>query len=156
MICAVNGTAAGAGLDLTTTSDIAIASETATFVDPHVRIGLASGREAVRLARVLPLNVAMRMNVMGKHQRLSAQRVRSMLRSAAVDVTRMDVNGVIVAAAVVAEDPSMVDEADIRARLAQRLSAYKIPRRIRAMTAGHVPMMSSGKLDLPALREGLK
>jgi enoyl-CoA hydratase/carnithine racemase len=74
IICAVNGLAAGAGLDLVTTSDIAIASTTATFLDPHVSIGLASGREAVRLARVIPLNVAMRLALMGTQERLSAQR----------------------------------------------------------------------------------
>ena len=74
IICAVNGMAAGAGLDLITTSDIAIASETATFFDPHVSIGIVSGREVVRLARVLPLNVAMRVALMGKHERMSAQR----------------------------------------------------------------------------------
>jgi len=74
IICAVNGIAAGAGLDLITTSDIAIAAETATFFDPHVSIGIVSGREMVRLARVLPLNVAMRMALLGKQERLSAQR----------------------------------------------------------------------------------
>jgi len=62
-------------MDLVTTGDIAIASEQATFFDPHVSIGLVSGREMVRLARVLPLNVTMRLALMGKHERLSAQRV---------------------------------------------------------------------------------
>jgi enoyl-CoA hydratase/carnithine racemase len=74
IICAVNGIAAGAGLDLVTTCDIAIASETATFFDPHVSIGLVSAREAVRLTRTLPTPVAMRVALMGKHERLSAQR----------------------------------------------------------------------------------
>lgn len=74
IICAVNGMCAGAGLDLVTTSDIAIASETASFFDPHVSIGIVSGREVVRLARVLPINVAMRIALMGKHERLPAQR----------------------------------------------------------------------------------
>jgi enoyl-CoA hydratase/carnithine racemase len=74
MICAVNGLAAGAGLDLITTSDIAIAATEATFMDPHVSIGIVSGREMVRLARVLPLNVAMRVALMGRHERMSAQR----------------------------------------------------------------------------------
>jgi enoyl-CoA hydratase/carnithine racemase len=74
MICAVNGLAAGAGLDLITTSDIAIAATEATFFDPHVSIGIVSGREMVRLARVLPLNVAMRVALMGKHERITAQR----------------------------------------------------------------------------------
>jgi enoyl-CoA hydratase/carnithine racemase len=73
-ICAVNGIAAGAGLDLVTTSDIVIASDQATFFDPHVSIGIVSGREVVRLARVLPLNITMRLALMGKHERLSAQR----------------------------------------------------------------------------------
>jgi enoyl-CoA hydratase/carnithine racemase len=74
MICAVNGICAGAGLDLVTTADIVIASDDSTFLDPHVSIGVVSGREALRLARVLPLNITMRLALMGKHERLSAQR----------------------------------------------------------------------------------
>ena len=74
IICAVNGIACGAGLDLVTTSDIAIAADHATFFDPHVSIGIVSGREMVRVARVLPLNVTMRMALMGKHEKMSAAR----------------------------------------------------------------------------------
>lgn len=74
VIVGVNGLCCGAGLDLVTTGDIVIASEAATFFDPHVSIGLVSGREMVRLARVLPLNVAMRVALMGKHERLTAAR----------------------------------------------------------------------------------
>ena len=57
-----------------TTGDIAIASDRAEFFDPHVSIGLVSGREMVRLARVLPVNIAMRVALMGRHERMSAQR----------------------------------------------------------------------------------
>jgi enoyl-CoA hydratase/carnithine racemase len=74
VVVAVNGLCAGAGLDLVTTGDIVIASERAEFFDPHVSIGLVSGREVVRLARVLPLNIAMRLALTGRHERLSAQR----------------------------------------------------------------------------------
>ena len=74
ILAAVNGLCCGAGLDLVTTGDIAIASDRAEFFDPHVSIGLVSGREVVRLARVLPLNVAMRMALTGRHERLGAQR----------------------------------------------------------------------------------
>ena len=74
VICAVNGLCAGAGLDLVTTSDIVIASTDASFFDPHVSIGVVSGREALRLARVLPLNITMRLALMGKYERMSAQR----------------------------------------------------------------------------------
>ena len=73
-ITAVNGICCGAGLDLVTCSDIVIASEEATFFDPHVTIGIVSGREMVRLARVLPLNIAMRMALTGRHERMGAQR----------------------------------------------------------------------------------
>jgi enoyl-CoA hydratase/carnithine racemase len=74
IITAVNGLCCGAGLDLVTCGDITIASERAEFFDPHVSIGLVSGREMVRLARVLPLNIAMRVALTGRHERLSAQR----------------------------------------------------------------------------------
>lgn len=74
VLTAVNGLCCGAGLDLVTTGDITIASERAEFFDPHVSIGLVSGREMVRLARLLPLNVAMRVALTGRHERMSAQR----------------------------------------------------------------------------------
>jgi enoyl-CoA hydratase/carnithine racemase len=74
VLAAVNGLCCGAGLDWVTTSDIVIASDRATFFDPHVSIGLVAGRELVRLARVLPRSVALRMALMGKHERMGAQR----------------------------------------------------------------------------------
>ncbi|OHV33542.1 MULTISPECIES: enoyl-CoA hydratase/isomerase family protein [Pseudofrankia] len=74
ILTAVNGLCCGAGLDLVTTGDIVIASDRAEFFDPHVSIGLVSGREVVRLARALPTNIAMRMALMGRHERMSAAR----------------------------------------------------------------------------------
>ena len=74
LLAAINGLCCGAGLDWVTTGDIVIASERATFFDPHVSIGLVAGREVVRLARVVPRSVALRMALMGRHERMSAQR----------------------------------------------------------------------------------
>ena len=74
VLAAINGICCGAGMDWVTTGDIVIASDQATFFDPHVSIGLVAGREAVRLARVLPTNIAMRIALMGRHERMSAQR----------------------------------------------------------------------------------
>ena len=74
IVTAVNGLCCGAGLDLVTCGDIAIASERAEFFDPHVSIGLVSGREMVRLARVLPTGIAMRIALTGRHERMGAQR----------------------------------------------------------------------------------
>lgn len=74
VLAAINGICCGAGLDWVTTGDIVIASDRATFFDPHVSIGLVAGREVVRLARVLPRSVALRMAMMGRHERMDAHR----------------------------------------------------------------------------------
>jgi enoyl-CoA hydratase/carnithine racemase len=74
ILAAVNGLCCGAGLDWVTTGDIVIASERAEFFDPHVSIGLVSGREVVRLARALPINIAMRIALMGRYERVNARR----------------------------------------------------------------------------------
>jgi enoyl-CoA hydratase/carnithine racemase len=74
ILAAVNGLCCGAGLDWVTTGDIVIASDRAEFFDPHVSIGLVSGREVVRLARALPTNIAMRMALMGRHERMGVER----------------------------------------------------------------------------------
>lgn len=74
VISAVNGVCAGFSLDLVTESDIPIASESATFVDPHVSIGLVSSHEMVNMARRVPIAVCMRMALLGSHEKMTAQR----------------------------------------------------------------------------------
>ncbi|MBX8691793.1 enoyl-CoA hydratase/isomerase family protein [Mycolicibacterium porcinum] len=74
VVVAINGICCGAGLDWVTTGDIVIASDQATFFDPHVSIGLVAAREMVRLARALPRSVALRMALMGKHERMTVER----------------------------------------------------------------------------------
>ena len=67
--------------------------------------------------------------------------------------------GQLVAAAVVAPDGDELDTAaldDLRAALAARLSAYKVPKVLRGLTESEVPMLSSGKLDSRALKELLR
>ena len=65
-----------------------------------------------------------------------------------------DARGQVVAALVRSPaDGSVVDVDDLRARLRERLSAYKVPRTIVVVAEHEVPMMSSGKLDLRALKE---
>src|SRR6201992_466410 len=54
VLAAINGICCGAGLDWVTTGDIVIASDKATFFDPHVSIGLGAAREVVRAGAGLP------------------------------------------------------------------------------------------------------
>ena len=46
-----------------------------------------------------------------------------------------------------------VDTEALRVQLRERLSAYKVPRQILLLRDDEVPMMSSGKLDLRALKD---
>jgi acyl-CoA synthetase (AMP-forming)/AMP-acid ligase II len=62
--------------------------------------------------------------------------------------------GQVVAAAIrVPPGAEIPDTEDLRSRLRSRLSAYKVPHLILALPEDEVPMMSSGKLDIRALRE---
>lgn len=61
--------------------------------------------------------------------------------------------GQLVAAVVALEDGASFDEASCRERLKAELSAYKIPRRFAAVPAAHIPVLSSGKVDLSRLAE---
>jgi acyl-CoA synthetase (AMP-forming)/AMP-acid ligase II len=60
--------------------------------------------------------------------------------------------GELVAAAVVVDDVAAFDEHALRVAMSSELSAYKIPRRIVAVAAHDVPLLSSGKVDTQRLR----
>lgn len=74
VICAVNGMAIGGGLHFIADSDIVLASETATFFDTHVNVGLVSGLEPVALSRRMPLEAVLRMALVGGKDRMNAER----------------------------------------------------------------------------------
>jgi enoyl-CoA hydratase/carnithine racemase len=73
-ICAVNGICAGAGLHFVSDCDFTIAAESATFLDPHVNVGQVSALEPIGLLRHTPYGDVMRMVLLGRSERLSAQR----------------------------------------------------------------------------------
>ena len=60
--------------------------------------------------------------------------------------------GQIVGAVVVAEDGTEFDESALKDALKPELSAYKIPRRFVALSRAEVPLLSSGKIDVPRLK----
>lgn len=72
-ICAVNGMCAGAGLHFVSDCDIVIASSDAVFLDPHVDVGQITAFEPVGLARRMPAGPVLRMLILGKRERLTAQ-----------------------------------------------------------------------------------
>ncbi len=74
MIAAVNGVCAGGGLHFVADADIVIAASDASFLDPHVSVGQVSAYETIGLPRKMPAEPVMRMALVGRHERISAQR----------------------------------------------------------------------------------
>lgn len=67
IICAVNGTAVGGGMEIAIACDIIIAAEHARFGLPEVKVGLiASTGGIVRMAKELPKKIAMELCLTGK------------------------------------------------------------------------------------------
>jgi enoyl-CoA hydratase/carnithine racemase len=74
VIAAVNGVCAGGGLHFVADADVVIAAAGATFVDPHVSVGQVTAYEAIGLLRKMPVEAVMRMALVGRHERISAER----------------------------------------------------------------------------------
>jgi enoyl-CoA hydratase len=78
VIAAVNGVCAGGGLHFVADADIVIATETATFLDPHVSIGQVSAYETIALTKKSPMEAVLRMALMGTRERMTAARAYSL------------------------------------------------------------------------------
>jgi enoyl-CoA hydratase/carnithine racemase len=78
VIAAVNGTCAGGGLHFVADADIVVASETASFLDPHVSVGQASAFEVIALARKSPMEAITRMALVGRGERVDARRAHQL------------------------------------------------------------------------------
>jgi enoyl-CoA hydratase/carnithine racemase len=72
VITAVNGMVVGGGLHFIADSDLIVASESASFFDTHVKVGLIAGIEPVGLTRRIPLESVLRMALLGGSERMSA------------------------------------------------------------------------------------
>src|SRR6476646_3073533 len=74
VITAVNGLCAGGAFHWVADADIVIAASDAQFFDPHVSVGQVVSIEAIGLMRKMPVEAVMRMALVGRHERMSAQR----------------------------------------------------------------------------------
>ena len=74
VVAAVNGICAGGGFHWVADADIVIAATTAEFLDPHVSIGQVVSLEAIGLLRKMPFEAVMRMALVGRYERMPAQR----------------------------------------------------------------------------------
>jgi enoyl-CoA hydratase/carnithine racemase len=76
VIAAVNGMACAGALYMLGEADIIIAAENATFFDPHVSYGMVAGFESVHLLQKVSLGETLRIQLMGAHERVSAERAQ--------------------------------------------------------------------------------
>jgi len=74
VITAVNGICCGGGFHWVADADIVIAASDAQFFDPHVSIGQVVALEAVGLIRKMPVEAVMRMALVGRYERMDAER----------------------------------------------------------------------------------
>ena len=74
VVCAVHGMTAGGAFYWINEADIVIASEDATFFDPHVSFGLPAALEPIGMSRRIPIGEVLRMTLLGNTERMSAAR----------------------------------------------------------------------------------
>lgn len=74
VIAAVNGMACGGAFYMLGEADVIVAAQSATFFDPHVTYGMVASFETVHMQQRMPLGELLRMQLLGAHERMSAQR----------------------------------------------------------------------------------
>jgi enoyl-CoA hydratase/carnithine racemase len=74
VIAAVNGMACGGAFYILAEVEFIIAADTATFFDPHVTHGMPAVYEPMLMLQRMPIGEIMRLSLLGRHERMSAQR----------------------------------------------------------------------------------
>jgi enoyl-CoA hydratase/carnithine racemase len=76
VIAAVQGMACGGAFYILGEVEFIIASDDATFFDPHVTYGMTAAFEPIQLLAKMPFQEIMRMSLLGADERMSAERAR--------------------------------------------------------------------------------
>jgi len=76
VVAAVQGMACGGAFYMLGEVEFIIASEDATFFDPHVTYGMTAAFEPIQLLAKMPFQEIMRMSLLGVDERMSAARAR--------------------------------------------------------------------------------
>jgi len=74
VIAAVNGIACGGAFYMLGEVEFIIATEDATFFDPHVTYGMTASFEPMHMLQKMPFHEIMRLSLLGNYERLSAKR----------------------------------------------------------------------------------
>jgi len=115
VIAAVQGMACGGAFYMLGEVEFIIASEDATFFDPHVTYGMTAAFEPIQMLTKMPFQEIMRMSLLGASERLSAERAREIGLVSEV-VPREELRErASWAARVIADSPALVVQGTMRA-----------------------------------------
>ena len=121
VIGAVNGMACGGAFYLLGEVDFLIATEQATFFDPHVTYGMAAAFEPLQMTGRMPFGELARMTLLGASERMSAQRAHQvgLVSELATDVEDLRAKAGWAARAI-ADAPPLAVQGSLRALWAGR------------------------------------
>ena len=121
VIGAVNGMACGGAFYLLGEVDFIIATEQATFFDPHVTYGMAASFEPLQMSGRLPFGELARLTLLGASERMSAQRAHQigLVSELASDVADLRARSDWAARAI-ADSPTLAVQGSLRALWAGR------------------------------------
>ena len=121
VIGAVNGMACGGAFYLLGEVDFIIATEQATFFDPHVTYGMAAAFEPLQMSGSMPFGELARLTLLGASERMSAQRAHQigLVSELAADVDDLREKAGWAARAI-ADSPPLAVQGSLRALWAGR------------------------------------
>ena len=149
IVCAVNGMCCGGAFYFLSECDVILASDNATFFDPHVTYGMPAVYEPIKMTQRMPLGEILRLTLLGNHERLSADTaLRIGLISEVTSIDELHETAVWIAEAIASQPPIAV-QSSLRAIWAAndlgRLNALSLAPSI--LTAG---------MSKSAMQEGQK
>ncbi|KOT51976.1 enoyl-CoA hydratase [Streptomyces rimosus subsp. rimosus] len=148
VVAAVEGMACGGAFYLLGECEFLVASEEATFFDPHTSYGMVSAYESVFMAQRMPYGEAARLALMGTAERLGARRAYETGLVSELTPPGCAVAAARRAAAVLAAQPTGAVQGTVRALWASREA-------VRAQALAHAPqLIALGNLP-PERQDGL-
>jgi enoyl-CoA hydratase/carnithine racemase len=121
VIGAVNGMACGGAFYILGEVDFIIATEQATFFDPHVTYGMAAAFEPLQMSGRMPFGELARLTLLGASERMSAKRAHQigLVTELASDVADLRAKSDWAARAI-ADSPPLAVQGSLRALWAGR------------------------------------
>lgn len=115
VIAAVNGMACGGAFYILAECDIIVASQTATFFDPHVTYGMAAVYEPMKMMQRMTLGDVLRMSLLGAHEVIGAETAERIGLVSEVVAPDALLDSAMALAEIIASQPAAAVQTTLRA-----------------------------------------